>query len=188
MGNGEGTQYVLEVFFDEHTARYVRTLWERIDRAGYPSPLRLKAYEPHLTLLVLEDPGLEVDALPGLLYRGAQSWGFPVDLVYLGLFTEQEWLVFLGVVPVPELLTLHRRVYEMGRVLSRAIRPYFAPDLWVPHVTLSFDLTREQALEVLSLNWEGILPYRAWARGLRLVEVGPGHAREMLRAPFSGHK
>ncbi len=188
MAVGVGmVQYVLELFFDEASDARIRAVWKRIARKGFPTPLNLQAYEPHLTLLVDETPEMDVASLVGDLQRWAQGWRpFSVDLVYLGLFVDRTWLVFFGAAPSQVLLETHRLVYDIGSRYMGAIRDYFAPELWVPHVTLSFDLQKEQAQNLLALDWQGTLPLRIQVRGLRLVEVHNAGARERFRYAFPG--
>ena len=179
--------FVIELLFDPEGEAAIREVWQRIADAGYPSSQDARGYRPHLTLAVSDATEFDVAGCHPQLLDFARRWRpFPILLNHLGLFQTIDNVVFLGVVPSNNLLALHRASFELCQRLDRGWRGYYAPDKWTPHVTLSFNLTPEQALGILTLAWDMPLPIHARAHALQLVEVTPHDARNLILCELGG--
>jgi len=179
--------YVIELLFDPDSEATIRSIWQRITDAGYPSSLDAEGYRPHLTLAVSDAETFDIEGCRARLADFVQRWSpLPVTLNHVGLFQTVENVVFLGVIPSQGLLALHRAAFRLCQQVVTAWRPYYVPDHWTPHVTLSFGLTPEQVLGILALAWEMPLPIHVNARALQLVEVTPTYARDLLRCELRG--
>ena len=179
--------YVFELTFDPATEAIVRTIWRRIASAGLPSSLDADGYRPHVSLAVYDVAQFDEEAC----YQRAAAFAretapIPIHLSHLGVFVNWENVVFLGVTPTQALLARHQQVLDLCSGQRRHLREYYAPGLWTPHVTLAFDLTRQQALDILSLGWEMPIPASGLLRALHLVEVTPDYARDIFTCEFAG--
>ena len=179
--------YVFELTFDPATETAIRTIWQRISDAGHPSSLHAQGYRPHISLAVYDSDVFDIDAC----YKRAEAYArearpFPVRLSHLGVFIEFENVVFLGVTPSEALLDHHRNVLQLCEEEHEQLRAFYAPGWWTPHVTLGFDLTRQQALDILAMGWEMSLPDSGWLRALHLVELTPDYARDIFTCEYRG--
>ena len=111
---------------------------------------------PHLTFHA--GTCLDVSELEVALTKLCQEFHpFEVLIDRLGYFDEPTPVIFMRVVPTPQLLALHRQIGEFMGFHCVGLYEHYLPDRWVPHVTLAMgDLT--------PANFE-----RAWRdlRGLR---------------------
>jgi len=173
--------YVLELLFDPDSETTIRNIWRRISEADLPSSLDAEGYRPHLTLAVSDAIRLDIDRCQERLTQFARAQSsFPITLNHLGLFQTRDNVVFLGVVPSQNLLNLHRVAFGLCQQFTGGWRDYYAPDHWTPHVTLAFNLTPMQAVDILKMAWEIALPIQARAYALQIVELTPTHARDLV--------
>lgn len=156
----------LECYFDEDAEHAVRALWQRLEQAGVPSPASSERghHRPHVTFALgsaiptAARKDLAVDlatlALPHL-------W-----LYTLGTFPTAENVLFLGAVTDAELLAVHVAVHDTlaGRV--RDPWAYHLPGAWIPHCTLTQDVTPNQ----LAAAFAALHPVDAVRA--RIAEVG----------------
>ena len=178
--------YVFELTFDSATETAIRAIWQRIADAGLPSSLDAAGYRPHISVGVYDVDRFDVDAC----YQRAAAYArtvspFPLHLSHVGVFVNWENVVFLGVTPTAALLARHQEVLGLCRGQQEHLRHYYAPGLWTPHVTLSFNLTRAQARAILASAWEMGLPLSGVVQALHLVEVTPDYARDLFTCKFS---
>jgi len=107
-------------------------------------------------------------------------------LSHLGVFVNWENVVFLGVTPTATLLARHKEMLDLCSGQRQHLRRYYAPGLWTPHVTLSFDLTRQQAEQILGMAWEMGIPISGVVQALHLVQVTSHEARDIFTCEFGG--
>ncbi len=176
---------VLEVLLDEHSTRQVRRLWQRIQQAGFPSPLGVEEYVPHLTLAVSDAQHVPLAPLTAALTSHAAALPVPqLTLSFLGRFTIPEHVVFLGVTPSHALLQFHQQLFTTFCQWVPLVRDLYTPGRWVPHITLAYDLTPEQAAGILALDWDRVLPLQAYGITLALLHVEPERAEVLFTAPI----
>ena len=179
--------YVFELTFDPETAATIRAIWRRISDAGLPSSLDAAGYRPHISLAVCDAERFDADACYQKTAAYARTIApFPVRLSHVGVFVNRENVVFLGVTPSVALLARHQETLDLCLDQQCFLRQYYAPGLWTPHVSLSFDLTRKQAEDILAMGWDMGLPLWGQIQALHLVEVTPDHARGIFTCKFSG--
>jgi len=181
--------YVFELTFDPATEATIRTIWRRISDAGLPSSLDAAGYRPHISLAVYDAERFDVDGC----YQKAADYArtvapFSVHLSHVGVFVDMGNVVFLGVTPSAALLARHREALDLCCGQREFLRRYYAPSLWTPHVSLSFNLTHEQTGAILAMSWEMDLPLSGQVQALHLVEVTPDYARDICTCEFSGPK
>ena len=177
--------FVFELTVDPATETTIRTIWQRIADAGLPSSIDAAGYRPHISLAVYDVDQFDVDGC----YRKAAAYArqtapIPLHLSHLGVFVSWENVVFLGVTPTAELLARQKAVLDLCRGQRDALRTYYAPGLWTPHVTLSFNLTPEQAQGILATVWDAGAPISGMIRALHLLEVTPAYARDIFTCEF----
>ncbi len=179
--------YVFELIFDPVTERAIRHIWQAISDAGYFSAQDADGYRPHISLAVYETDDFPIEAChrrAKMLAR--QLAAFPVNFSHIGIFFQPAHILFLGVTPSQALLQRHRDILELCQAHQQELRPYYQPDLWTPHVTLSFNLNARLMLEILETGVMQRHPATGRVQALHLVQVAPDHARDLFTCEFSG--
>lgn len=156
----------LEFFLDGEAETAVRGLWQRLERAGVPSPATRThgRHRPHVTFAV---GGTIPPAARRDLARDLALLALPDLWLYtLGTFPTGANVVFLGAVTDAELLAVHVAVHDAlaGRV--RNPLAFYLPGAWVPHCALAEDLTPVQ----LSAAFTALHPVEPIRAGI--AEIG----------------
>lgn len=142
----------------EHYA-LVEEIWQELEgdcglRGIHVTPL------PHFSWQIAED--YDWDALKialGELVAGIQP--FTIYTGGLALFTGESPVVYIPVVRTRQLSELHEIIWERLTPLSRAPSLYYAPDFWMPHISLAYNDIDPQKLTCLmeklafrAFHWE----------------------------------
>jgi hypothetical protein len=115
--------------------RVVRDLWDELEHdfgvtAQYANPFT------HFSFHVADD--YDLDRLRPILDGLIHDHGpFTVGTSGLGVFTGARPVLFVPVVRSPELDALHGALWSRCTAAFGVGLPYYAPDAWVPHVTLA---------------------------------------------------
>jgi len=134
--------YAIISELDADSAETVRCLWRRLrDACGLEAIYNLPT--PHLTWLVAED--IDIPTAASIITNlAAQKRGLMTYVFGLGIFSGGRPVLYLPMVKTQAMLDLHNQVWD--QVQSYAVHPnqYYAPDHWLPHITLAFnDLTKD---------------------------------------------
>jgi 2'-5' RNA ligase len=115
---------------------------------------------PHFSWIVAESFDLP-EAGRILTELAAEARPFSVLTVGLGIFLDPEPVIYTPVIKNRELLDLHARVWQAVYPVGIGVSEYYAPGVWMPHITLAHrDLTEGsvgcaiERLIGLDLNWE----------------------------------
>jgi len=129
--------------FDSQTENALRALWQSHAQAGLPPFMPPSDVPPHMTLMMAED--LPVDRLRDSLAHLAASFNpIPVEFLSLGVFPAVYGVVFLAPVVTTPLLDLHAAFWRAAAPLAVNPGGQYRPGVWVPHVTLAYDLPFNQ--------------------------------------------
>lgn len=86
---------------------------------------------------------------------------FTVQTTGLGIFFQPRLVVYIPVIKTPLLIQVHQQLWDLLTDLSDEPTPYYSPELWVPHITLTYEEMSDARLacviERLSdkpLEWE----------------------------------
>jgi len=125
----------------QHYAK-VESLWYALrDECGlkdvYVTPL------PHFSWQVAKD--YDWDALEGVLQSiAAEVKPFSIQTGGLALFTGEKPVVYIPVVRTAELSQIQQMIWERLASVSIGVCQYYAPSLWMPHISLAYsDVTPE---------------------------------------------
>lgn len=98
---------------------------------------------PHFSWMVTEEFLLPKGA-EKLQKLAASSNSFRVRTAGLGIFTGPQPVLYLLLVKDQNVLSLHQRIWESILPYCGNVRKYYAPDQWVPHITIAYrDLTSD---------------------------------------------
>ncbi len=120
----------------------VRDLWARIHALCRTSPVAPQflndADLPHFSWHVAES--YDQNKLCVLLEAICQDTApFIVRTSGLGVFTAPKPVVYIAIVKDRALLSLHERLWQQLDGVGQGVSPYYAPDLWAPHITLAHE-------------------------------------------------
>jgi 2'-5' RNA ligase len=121
---------------DHEHAGEVRSIWDELEsRFG----VRTRYVKPfiHFSYHVVADE-YDLDQLaPELAAVSADRGPFRVPTKGFDVFTGSEPVVFVSVTRTPQLDELHQQIWSRCTPEFGVGLPYYAPDAWVPHVTLA---------------------------------------------------
>ena len=124
---------------DARTSAEIRGVWDALDAERLPSMATHthRLHQPHCSLVVAE--GLDPEDALGAI-GGVPSRGIPFRIGSVCVFPPSRAL-FLACVANRSLLDEQRRVHAATTPLVVEPWPYFEPDGWVPHITVSWTLS-----------------------------------------------
>ncbi len=165
----------IEVYFDQTASSRIRKLWDAMEDAGIPSlrDLTHRRHRPHLSLVAA--PKLDVEPVRAALAGIEVAMPMTMALDHIGIFPGR--VLWLGPAPRRELMDHQRGVYERLDAAGIPLDPYYHPDAWVPHVTMSMRVPHRQMSEAIKLCMD-VLPVDASIAGGAVAD----HARDIYRA------
>jgi 2'-5' RNA ligase len=106
---------------------------------------------PHYSYHVAEKYNLT--KLQSVLVRAARSiQPFRVRTNGLGIFTGKEPVLYIPIIRKPELTLFHQQLWEPLSATATEKSPYYHPDNWRPHITLTHrDVNHELLPQVIRL-------------------------------------
>ncbi len=161
-------------------ARFLQRAWAQAQPET--EPLRLV---PHVSLHVATAYGGALREAVATIARSQPP--LPVRCGGIGFFTTTQPVVYVPVVRDDRLSRLHRRLWDGLAPVARGTLNWYAPQGWLPHLTLAhgpLDPARLAALLAVPAargpQWEATL------RGLALLESGPEGDRVIWEEPLGG--
>ena len=142
--------YSIELYFDRRFEEKLRSLWDELERAGVPSVLPKIWSRPHLTLIILDDCDEDhvANLIDGCMKRRFKfSLTFPAFSIIPGVQNS----VFLTPVIKPELIDIQRSLYNLIQENGHSIQKHYAPYNWLPHCSISKELSPAEALKTLEV-------------------------------------
>jgi hypothetical protein len=152
----------VELLPDERLDAAIQGTWRRLALAGLPSLAghRHPTNRPHLT--VAEAEALPDAELAAVGRDVAAALPLEVSVVALGAFVRRGLVLHLVVVPSPELVALHSRVWQRLVAAGAAPRERLAPGRWAPHVILASRLARADLSAAAALVADQLPLQGAW--------------------------
>jgi len=137
----------------------IEAIWQELEEKCGLIGVRITPF-PHFTYQVVEAyDQARLEPILQELAREAQP--FMVHTTGLGLFTGEVPVIYLPLVKNDHLLHFHKVIWDRVKDVALGANPYYAPDIWVPHITLGYgDVTHFNlgcAMETLAFrnfNWQ----------------------------------
>ncbi|MBC8171458.1 MAG: 2'-5' RNA ligase family protein [Anaerolineae bacterium] len=142
--------YGVVALLDEQHHHKVEALWaEFYEKFGVHGVSG--ASVPHFSFHVAERYNME--KLEATLKRAAREMSpFTVRTNGLGIFTGKAPVLYIPVTRKPELTLFHQRLWEPLSATATSPSPYYHPDQWRPHITLTHqDVDHELLPQVIRL-------------------------------------
>lgn len=127
--------HAVVTLFDRKNDKLVRSLWKELEhnfhiRGVYKTPF------PHFSYQIASDYAMS--KLESKLETIAKkSTRFIVRAGGLALFTGLTPVLHIPVVRTLQLSKFHESLWKKTLPLGSSISPYYAPDIWTPHITLA---------------------------------------------------
>lgn len=119
----------------------------------------------------------------------AETQPFVVRTAGLGVFTAEKCVLYITLVKDVQLLNFHQRLWQLLEGVGESPSLYYAPDQWVPHITLA-----HQGMGGVELSCAvGELACKPFLWNIQvdnLAVIGEGGlpgGDDMLRFPFGGN-
>ncbi len=125
---------------DVHANRQVEEIWDWLEATCGLSEIKLTPL-PHFSYQTAES--FDIDPLEAALQDLAFGIApFTVRTAGIGVFTGEIPVFYLSLVKTARLLTLHQMVWERVSPFGRTINELYAPEYWIPHISLAYrDIT-----------------------------------------------
>ncbi|NTU76185.1 MAG: 2'-5' RNA ligase family protein [Anaerolineaceae bacterium] len=114
----------------------VEEIWDSLERDLGLKGIRVTPY-PHFSWQIAESYSSDelIEALGSI---AKETRPFHVSTSGLGVFCGESPVVYVPVVITTELLEFHRKVWDKLFSIGSVLSPYYAPDHWVPHISLAY--------------------------------------------------
>jgi 2'-5' RNA ligase len=113
----------------------IEQLWEELRRDFGVRGIHSKRF-PHFSYHVAEEYDL-TKLRPGLEQLADATRQFSAHASGIGIFTRKEPVIYLPVVRSEYLQRIHSDVARVAEALARGINEYYAPHIWIPHITIA---------------------------------------------------
>lgn len=136
--------YAIISELDADSAESVRCLWRRLrDACGLKAIYNLAT--PHITWMVAE--ALDIPATASIIAElAARHLRLTTKVYGLGIFSGDRPVLYLPVVKTQAMLDLHLQVWDQVESVADQPNHYYAPEHWLPHITLAVNDLNPQNL------------------------------------------
>lgn len=150
--------YAVTLGLDAATDHVVTRLIRALAEHGIDDDRLALGYGAHVTLAIFDDVA-PVAAIDAVLRARAANWScLPVRLAGFGVFPATRSVVFVTPVVSATLLAWQADLHTALAGLPGD--PHYAPNAWVPHITLGSATDPAAALAVLGPAWRGPIQAR----------------------------
>ena len=149
--------FAIELFIDADAKQKVLAFRDIIYRDGVQPVQGLMNDKPHISLAVL--PKVEDKKILKLTAEFSENITcFDFRLGAVGTFPTSDNVLFLYPVPSPRLLEVHAELHDRLKQAGIKSSPYYFPGNWVPHLTLEFNIAREELCQSVSIFKDSFTP------------------------------
>lgn len=129
-----GMHAIVSVIDPEHYAR-VEILWQELEQQCGLAGVKATPI-PHFSWHIAES--YDFKTLEASIKRFAgMIRPFNIHTSGLGLFTRENPVLYFPIVRTSLLSKIHQEIWVWAMSLSQKPSPYYAPELWMPHITLA---------------------------------------------------
>ena len=162
----------VELFLDAAAEEQVLKFRELIYHEGVKPVQGLMDDKPHISLAVF--PTTDPEKVIGLTREFALTVPrFSFRLGAVGTFPTHDNVLFISPVPSVTLLQVHAEL--LARVVAAGIKcsPYYFQGVWVPHLTLEFDISSDELCRSMKVFKEFFIPIDGEFTHLGVVQFRP---------------
>ncbi|VFQ44822.1 2'-5' RNA ligase family protein [Desulfoluna butyratoxydans] len=164
--------YSIELYFDPDFEAAIRRVWDVLAASGVPSVLQQIGGRPHLSLAVLSS--IDEAVILGLAKAYAKEcFRFPITFPAISLIPGEQHTVILSPVPNRPLLDMQQRLYSLLDGCAHPPFHRYIPGRWLPHCTLSKELSGPDAMKTMELCRQSAVTGAAEVREVGVIEFRP---------------
>jgi hypothetical protein len=164
--------YSIELYFDCEFEEKLRSLWDKLEKAGVPSILQKIDSRPHLSLLIMDKCIVEhVAEIIELGIKGYRT--FPITFPAISLIAGKQQAVFLTPGINSELIAIQNGLYNLLKDAGYSIREHYEPKNWLPHCSISKELSAVEALKTIEVCQRSLTIEKAWVTDIGCIEFRP---------------
>ncbi len=140
--------YSIELYFNHAFEEKIHRLWDVLRKNNVPSIMQKIGSRPHIALSILDD--IAEEKIPDIIhYIGDHYPQFEIDFPAISMIPGKSQAVFLSPSQTERLTTIQGSLHEYLLKKGHTPREHYYPDQWLPHVTISKELSFKQTLETL---------------------------------------
>lgn len=162
--------YAILVYFDPVTEAKLQALKDRLAFPG-SNPTHLAA-RPHISLTGCE-VGNPADLAEALWVVAGRTPVMEVLLSSVGVFPTDEGVVFIAPAVTGSLLNLHAAMHRLLDSLHIVCHPYYRPDTWVPHATITMNIPAAALPNAIETCRNSNVFGPAWLEEISLISYPP---------------
>jgi 2'-5' RNA ligase len=163
--------YAITLLFDPETEKQLAQFWKLFDEAGIPDKEQRKI-RPHITLCIFEEIAC-ADCECRISEIASDFSLHTLMLDHLGIFHQQDNVLFIAPTPNPQLLALQKRVFEDISAFATLPWKMYQPGTWVPHCTLANGLQDAELVRAVALSLQISLPIEAKITDIGIIQFDP---------------
>ncbi len=142
-------QYAIMLYFDEDTSNKVKEYLLQLNDVTNNKYMLDEKMPAHITLAMWNS---EYDYINEITEMAKESESFDISFSSLGMFNDEEKHIFLSPVKSNKLIELHNQVYNTLNLEDENdyIKIYKDDSVWVPHVTIGYQIKASNLSDALS--------------------------------------
>ena len=158
--------YSIELYFEPIFEQSLRALWNELAVSGVPSIVQKIGSRPHLSLIILDQ--CNEDHVDSLIDVGATGLHpFPITFPAFSIMPGGQHSVLLMPTVNQGLLDIQKNMYNLLAGNGYAVRLNYEPRNWLPHCSISKELSQKDALKTLEICLNTPI-----ARETRVTDIG----------------
>jgi len=180
---------IVSLLDDTHYEQ-VEALWAELKREFGVRGVYITPY-PHFSYHVASQYNFEI--LEQLLRTFAsEQKPFHVKTTGLGIFTDQQPVLYISVMRSPQLTQFHQALWQKlvdAKLVSHISQDYYIPDNWIPHITIGFgDVNCQTVANIIQYIGERPFLWDISINNIALI-YDTGTAQQLrTRIPLNGAK
>ncbi len=138
--------YSIELYFNHAFEEKIRRSWDVLSKNNVPSIMQKIGSRPHIALSILED--IAVDGIPDIIdYLGEHHSQFEINFPAISMIPGKSQAVFLSPSQNTRLTKIQDSLHGYLLKNGHTPREHYNPGKWLPHVTISKELSFKETLE-----------------------------------------
>ncbi|WP_221565368.1 2'-5' RNA ligase family protein [Alkalihalobacillus sp. TS-13] len=169
-------KYAVELFFDENTEGYVKSIWEGLKNKGITSKMAdIQEIRPHITLAVYH-AGIPIEQYIRTFKNAVDKLSsFKVKFESLSVFPPSgdfpTSVVFAPPTMTTQLFNIHQQFYKDFQEYTAYANELYLPENWTPHCTYAIGLDDEAMSKTLNYCHDRFEPKECTITEIGVVEI-----------------
>ncbi len=164
--------YSIELYFDTDFEVKIRRLWSNLNEHNIPSIMHRIGSRPHLALSILDF--IKEKEIPNIIqYLSKNFRQFEIEFPALSIIPGESQAVFLSPTSNVQLIEMHHSLYDYLLEKKYSPKEFYKPGKWLPHCTISKELSFEETLETFKVCGNCPITGKAIVSEVGIIEFRP---------------